>query len=78
MKELEKAKFDIRNKALKELKRTIDQKLKNISETSKSVLSRLNAHVKEPRRDLKSMNPMVIPSVIVRMFKKCYVFEKKE
>ena len=37
MKELEKAKFDIRNKALKELKRTIDQKLKNISETSKSV-----------------------------------------
>ncbi len=74
MKELEKAKFDIRNKALKELKRTIDQKLKNISETSKSVLSRLDSHVKEPRRDLKSMTPMVIPSVIVRIFKKCHSF----
>ena len=47
-------------------------------ETSKSILSRLDAHVKEPRRDLKSMTPMVVPAVIVRMYKMCHVFKVKE
>ena len=70
--------MNIRNRALKELKRTFEQKLRNIQETSKSILSRLDAHVKEPRRDLKSMAPIVIPAVIIRIYKKCQDFTPKE
>jgi hypothetical protein len=31
--------------------------------------------VKEPRRDLKSLAPMVVPAVIVRIYKKCFDFQ---
>lgn len=64
--------MDIRNKAIKELKRTIEGKLKNIMETSKSILNRLDAHVIDPRRDIKSITPMVIPAILIRFYKKCH------
>jgi len=32
----------------------------------------------EPRKDLKSLAPIVVPAVIVRIYKKCYDFQPNE